>query len=180
MDTADQVRLVLQNLLAEQRTALPRPAVQFLDALLADESVLSRMQFCRPAERHQLRNSVLIATVDSPCWGVMLGNETGAGPGAAAQRTRLALEGLELTPGDVLERLRPLPVWFLALDPPYADPTPGEAVRLEHTVYALVSMQSSHLRRLALMDQIDAALEAHDKESYERLRQLLDPPETPS
>lgn len=175
METTDQVRLVLQTLLTEQRTALPRPAVKFLDALLADETVLSRMQFCRPVERHQLRNSVLIATEDSPCWGVMLGNETGAGPGAAAQRTRLALEGLELTPDEVLQRLRPVPIWFLALDPPYADPAPGEAVRLEQTVYALATMQAGHLRRLALMDQIDAALEAGDRESCERLRQLLDP-----
>lgn len=174
MDTPDQLRLVLKRLGAEQKGSLPRPAAQFLEALLGDEHLLGRMQFCRPQERHQLRNSVLIATDDSPCWGVMLGNDTGPGPGGASRRTRLALEGLELSPDEVLQRLRPLPIWFLALDPPYADPEPGAAPRAENTAYLLAAMHAAKLRRSALMDQIDAALEAHDKESYERLRALLD------
>jgi hypothetical protein len=169
----DQARQVLRRLLTEQKAQLPRPAAHFLEKLLADEDLLSRMRFCRLDERHLLRNSVMISVDDTPCWGVMLGNEPDGSRTTAQARSKLALEGLDLTPDQVLERLRPLPVWFLALDEFVAAPPQGEAPKAERTRYAFSAMSADSMRRLAILDQIDAALDAGDREGYERLRKLL-------
>lgn len=169
MDSLDQARLVLQRLLTERRK-LPRPAAHFLDGLLADEELLARMRFCRPEERQLLRNTVLISLEDGTCWAVMLGNDP---EGPSRVRPRLALEGLDLTPQEVLQRLRPLPIWFLALDPAYVAPEPGAAVKAEQTGYRLASLPFERLRRLALTDQLDAALEAGDHEACRRIRSQL-------
>lgn len=166
---SERKRLVLERLLAERSDSLYRPARRFLDGLLGDENLLGRMQFCRSEERPKLRNSVLISTEETPCWSVLLGNEPGGGPGSAAARARLALEGLDLGPVQLLERLRELPVWFLALDLPDVQPAPGEALTIELTVRSLMQVPWSDLRRLALLDQIDAALDDGDLQACHRL-----------
>lgn len=173
MDSMAQSRLVLDRLLTERKAHLPRPAAQFLERLLRDDDLLRRMRFCRLDERHLLRNSVLISVEDSPCWGVMLGNEPDGTRTTAQARSKLALEGLDLTPDQVMERLRPLPVWFLALDNSVFAPPPGEAPAIEKVQFAFRAMSAEEMRRLALLDQIDATLEAGDREGYERLRKLL-------
>lgn len=167
----DQKRLVLTRLLAERSQLLPRPARQFLEHLLRDDPLLERMSFCRCEERAGLRNSVLIATQDGHCWGVLLGNDPESGRGPS--RARLALEGLDLSPAELVEQLRTLPIWFLAVDPEYASPAAGTAAHLETTVHRLAALPAERIRRTALLDQIDAALDAGDREAYERLRALL-------
>lgn len=168
----DQKRLIVEQLLFEQRLALPRPARQFLDGLLVDPSVLSRMAFCRVEERSHLRNSVLISAEDGGTWAVMLGNDPTGGRAAAVERSRLALEGLDLTHAEVLERLAICPIWFLAVDQPYATPPAGRAMALEKGAHQLAGLGS--LRRRALLDQIDAALDDGDRGAFERLQRLLD------
>lgn len=173
MEMDHRKRLLLKRLLEERRKVLPRPARQFLEGLLGDEELLSRMRFCRASERSRLRNSVLIATEDAQCWAVLLDNDPEGARGGAHARARMALEGLDLSPAQVLERLKPLPVWFLAVDPPVEQPPAGEAVQLDRTIHGLAAIAPGRLRRLALLDQIDAALDAGDREGYERLRVLL-------
>jgi len=170
---SERKRLVLERLLAERSDSLYRPARRFLDGLLGDEALLSRMQFCRSEERSKLRNSVLISTEETPCWSVLLGNEPGGGPGSSAARARLALEGLDLGPIQLLERLRELPVWFLALDLPDVQPTLGEALSIEQTVRSLMTVPWSALHRIALLDQIDAALDDGDLQACHRLWAIL-------
>ncbi len=173
MKMVEQKRLVLTRLLEAKREVLPRPARQFLEKLLKDEALLERMGFCRSEERARLRNSVLIATEDACCWSVLLDNQPDAGRAGAQQRSRLALEGLDLSPDEVLERLRGLPIWFLAVDPVFASPPGGEAVRLENTLYRMVRMRAARLRRIALLDQIDAALDEGNRNAFKRLARLL-------
>jgi hypothetical protein len=174
VEMIDQKRLIVEQLLFEQRLALPRPARQFLDGLLVDPSLLARMAFCRGEERSHLRNSVLISAEDGGTWAVMLGNDPSGGRPAALERSRLALEGLGLTHAEVLERLASCPIWFLAVDQPYADPPPGKAMALERGAHQLAGLPIDRMRRRALLDQIDAALDDGDRAAFERLHRLLD------
>ena len=171
MELAEQKRLVLRRFLEERRHLILRPAKQFLEGLLCDAELLGRMRFCLADERRELRNSVLVSTADVACWAVLLDNDPERG--GAQARGRLALEGLDLSPADVLARLRSEPVWFLALEPAAGAPKPGEAVRIQRTVLGLAGAASRDLRRLALLDQIDAALDEGNREAYSRLQQLL-------
>lgn len=173
MEKVGHVRLVLARLLAERSKALPRTARRFLEILLSDELLLGRMRFCRSEERAKLKNSVLISCGDAPCWGVMLGNAPEAGRSATADRARLAVEGLSYSIDEVLHRLRTLPVWFLAVDPEYAFPDEAESIRIENTIYRMARADARGLRRQALMDQVDAALDDGDQEAYHRLCELL-------
>lgn len=165
----DQKRNVLGKFIESRKPLLPRPARRFLEELLKDDELLSRMHFCTPEDRRRLRNSVLICTEEVPCWAVLLGNE----PDAPSSRVRLALEGLNLSARQVLERLRGLPVWFLAVDSDLVAPTPGDAPRMEQTIYRLADASVFRLRRLALLDQVDAALDAGDRKAFKRLSRLL-------
>lgn len=165
-------RTLLLRLLEERRSQLPRPALRFLDLVLREEQLLERMHLCRPTERSAVRNSVWIST-EIGCWSVLLGNDPTGGTRAAQRRARLALEGLNLSPLEVVDCLRPLPVWFLALDSDVIEPPAGEAARLEHTRSRLAGMNAAHLRRTALLDQVDAALDARDEQGLLRLRRLL-------
>lgn len=171
MEHKTQARLVLTRLLAERRNLLPRAVVRFLDGLLSDEAALDAMAFCRMDERLQVRNSVLIATEGPVTWSVLLDHEPGS---KAATRPRQAGDGSDLSPEGLLERLRALPVWFLAVDAAFALPEPGAAARTERTLYGLAALQGRRMRRLALIDQIDAALEDGDRDAYDRLRELLE------
>ncbi|HWI61478.1 MAG TPA: hypothetical protein VNT75_06560 [Symbiobacteriaceae bacterium] len=166
----DARRAAVKKYLSERYDQIPRPARLLLTGILEDEALLSRMQFCRSEERPQLRNSLMVSTDEAPCWAILLGNVPGA---PARARARLVLQGLNLTPAEILGRLRTLPVWFLALDTPYAEPVPGEAPLAENTVYMLARLQSARLRTLAIMDQIDAALDESDLETVRRLHLLL-------
>lgn len=172
MDAVGQNRHVLLRLLEERRGSLPRPARLFLEDVVRDDELLRRMRFCRQDERGRLRNSVLISLEDGPCWAVLLGNDPTSLNGSQA-RARLALEGLDLSPAQVLGRLRELPIWFLALDPAYACPPPGEAARVEETGYRLARLDAPALRRQALHDQLDAALEQNDREAWDRIAAQL-------
>lgn len=163
-------RAALKRLLSERYDLIPRPARLLLTGIVEDERLLAQMRFCCHDERPWLRNSLMISTEDAPCWAVLLGNTPG---GAAKLRAKLVLQGLELSPGEILDRLRTLPIWFLAIDTPYATPVPGEATSVERTVYLLRQLSRSHLRQLAILDQIDAALDAGDLETCRRLRQLM-------
>lgn len=173
MTSADDKRSVLQRLLSDRRELLPRPARQFLHGLLKDELLLDRMQFCRAGERGQLHNSVLISTEDGCCWAVLLGNDPDGGRPAASARARLALDGLDLSPGDVLARLRRTPIWFLAVDETFISPPAGEAAAIDRTVHRFMAMPAGVIRRIALWDQIDAALDNGDHVACARLRALL-------
>lgn len=175
MDVVGQNRLVLLRVLEQCRKGLPRPARLFLEEVLRDDALLGRMRFCRLDERARLRNSVLISVEDGPCWAVLLGNDPTGRDGSKA-RARLALEGLDLSPAQVISRLRDLPIWFLALDPGFACPPPGEAARLEETGYRLAQLNRSALRRQALLDQLDAALDARDRDAWDRIQGLLGTP----
>lgn len=166
----DARRAAVKKYLTDCYDQIPRPARLLLTGILEDEALLSRMQFCCQSERPQLRNSLLVSTDETPCWAILLGNQPGAN---ARARARLVLQGLNLTPAEILSRLRMLPIWFLAIDTPYADPTPGEAVAAEHTVYMLARLQAARLRTLAIMDQIDAALDASELDVVRRLHGLL-------
>jgi hypothetical protein len=171
MENKDQARLVLTRLLAERRNLLPRPAARFLDGLLQDEALLASMEFCRRDERHQLRNSVLVATEEDGAWAALLGHDPDARTGP---RPRTAQETPAPGAEEVLDRLQGLPVWFLAVDPAYLLPEPGAAARTERTRYGLAACHGPRLRRLALIDQIDAALDEGDRDAYQRLRVLLE------
>ncbi|MDB4896934.1 MAG: hypothetical protein JWN15_3196 [Firmicutes bacterium] len=173
MTSADDKRSVLQRLLSDRRDLLPRPARQFLDGLLKDDPLVERMRFCRAQERGQLRNSVLISTEDGCCWAVLLGNDPEAGRSASHARARLALEGLDLSPGDVLEQLRRTPIWFLAVDEAFISPPAGEAAATDRTVHRFMAMPAGAIRRAVLWDQIDAALDSGDHATCARLRALL-------
>lgn len=153
---------------------LPRPARRFLDLLLPEAEILARMYLCRPEERAAVRHSVWIST-EYGCWSVLLGNDPAKGARSAQARARLALEGLDLTPGEVVERLRSVPVWFLALDEQDADIPAGEAARIERTLGGLAALRPADLRRRVLMDQLDAALDAGDRVGFDRIRRLLGP-----
>ncbi len=170
METGDRHQVI--RLLTERRNALPRPALKFIDLLRRDDVLLGRMHLCRPVERSRVSHSVWISH-EQGCWSVLLGNDPEGGNRSAQSRARLALEGLDLSPSEVAERLRAVPVWFLAVDPDVALPPAGEAARLERTVMRLSALSSEQVRRTALLDQIDAALEARDTEAAERLRRLL-------
>lgn len=173
MTSADDKRSVLQRLLSDRRDLLPRPARQFLQSLLNDDLLLDRMHFCRAGERGQLRNSVLITTDDGCCWAVLLGNDPEGGRSASNARARLALEGLDLSPSDVLARLRGTPIWFLAVDEAFVSPPAGEAAATDRTVHRFMAMPAGAIQRLAIWDQIDAALDAGDHATCARLRALL-------
>lgn len=166
-------RHLLLRLLTERRALISRPAVRFLEAVAADEELQNRMHLCRISERSQLRNTIWISTQTS-CWSVLLGNDPGGGARAAASRARLALEGLDMTVPEVLQRLRSVPVWFLALDEEEAEPPAGEALRLQDTLTRLSNCNAERLRRSALLDQVDAALEAGDLHGLEGLRRLME------
>jgi hypothetical protein len=157
-------------MLKERYDLIPRPARLLLMGIVEDEALLSRMHFCCPDERLWVRNSLLISSDDAPVWALLLGNTPG---GTSRARARLVLQGLDLTPAEILDRLRALPVWFLAIDQPYATPVPGEAAAIELTVYALARLPAERVRARAIQDQIDAALEAGDFEACARLRSLL-------
>ncbi|HYF94854.1 MAG TPA: hypothetical protein VD969_21785 [Symbiobacteriaceae bacterium] len=163
-------RAALQRLLADQSSRIPRPARHLLNGIVADDALLSRMHFCCPDERPLLRNSLLISTDEVPCWAILLGNVPGS---AARTRAKLVLQGLNLAPAEILERLRTLPVWFIAVDPPYAAPAPGIAAALERTVYQLARLSPFRLRTRAILDQIDAALDEGDLQTCRRLHGLL-------
>lgn len=171
MEQSERKRSVLRRFVEERRHLIPRPARQFLEGLLRDSDLLSRMIFCRAEERKDLHNSVLVSTLETACWAVMLGNDPERG--GAQARSRLALEGLNMSPAEVLERLRQEPVWFLALEPSEIDQRSGEAVRVQRTILGLAGAETRGLRRLALLDQIDAALDEGNREAYARLQHLL-------
>lgn len=172
MEMVDQTRLLLGNFLTERRATMTRPARKFLEGLLCDDLLLARMRFCRWDERRYLHNSVLITTEGGAVWAVMLGHDPDAGQSARG-RAALALDGLDLSPDQVLERLRQVPLWFLAIDAGYAAPPAGEAARADRTAYQLSRMPAESMRRKALLDQIDAALEAGDVAVCARLRTSL-------
>lgn len=163
-------RAVLRALLTERRQVIPRPARLLLTMLLEDDDLLSRMHFCQPDERTYLRNSLLIATEETACWAVLLGNTPGS---AGHVRARLVLEGLNLSPGEITGRLRSLPVWFLAIDAPFAAPVRGQAAATETTAYRLAGLPAAQLRRRALLDQIDAALADGNFDACRALSRLL-------
>lgn len=163
----------LSELLARRYQVIPRPAREFLTSLLEDGPLLARMHFCLAEERSRLRNSVLIATEEVSCWGVLLDNDPQGGRKTARERAKRALSGLEMTPEETLERLRQLPVWFLAVDPPFAQPPAGEAPRIEWTIYQLARLNPARIRRLTINDQLDAALQDGDYVAARHLRHLL-------
>jgi hypothetical protein len=173
MPSSDQKRHVLGRLLSERRPHLPRPARLFVEGLLQDEPLLERMRFCRWEERGQLRNSILISTEDGTCWAVLLGNDPENSRTSSMARARLALEGLDLSPAEVLDRLRQVPIWFLALDDEYSTGVGGEAAAADRTAHRLAALPFEDLRRAVLWDQMDAALEAGDLTACRRLRELL-------
>jgi|GEM_PF-5973877 len=166
-------RRLVRQILEERSPCLLRPASQFLTSILADDALLGSMCLCHPRERSSLRNSVLIAAGETACWAPMLGNDPDGGRRGAEQRARLVLDGLDLSPGDLLERLRSLPIWFLAIEDWPELPETGQARLSEWTVYQMARLPSAHLRRMALMDQIDAALDARDHDAAWRIWRLL-------
>jgi hypothetical protein len=170
MESLEARRTAVKRLLKERYILIPRPARLLLMGIVEEEALLARMRFCRPDERPSLRNTLLVSADEAPVWALMLGNTPGA---PSRQRAQLVLQGLDLSPAEILDRLRVLPIWFLAIDLPYADPVPGEAHSVERTVYALSQLPADRIRAKAVKDQIDAALEAGDFEACERLRQLL-------
>lgn len=160
-------RSLLERFLAERSSSMPRKGAIFLELVLQSDA-LCTMHFCRPRDRAKLRDSILIATTGVSVWGVLLGNDSGGGP---ERRVRLCLDLLDLTPAQVLERLQSLPVWFLCIDEAY---TPAEEHRppdVEATVMAPAPWH--RLRRLALLDQLDAALDEGDWAIAGKLRSLL-------
>lgn len=170
MESLEARRTAVKRLLKERYDLIPRPARLLLMGIVEEEALLARMRFCCPDERPWLRNSLLVSADDAPVWALLLGNTPGA---PSRHRARLVLQGLDLSPAEILDRLRALPIWFLAIDPPYATPVPGEAPSVERTVYLLTQLPAERMRVKALQDQIDAALEAGDFEACQRLRLLL-------
>ncbi|MFZ5816707.1 MAG: hypothetical protein ACOY93_15660 [Bacillota bacterium] len=165
---------VLQQALRAGGNRLPRAAARLVMAVLADTELLERMRFCNPTDRRHLRDSILVSAEDGGCYSVILGSEGPQGERGRGNRTRLALEGLNLPLFDLLERLRTLPVWFLAVDEAVHQVEPGEAIRLQETIYRLASLSGTALRRLALQDQLDAALDAEDYGACARIREVMD------
>jgi len=170
MESLEARRTAVKRLLKERYDLIPRPARLLLMGIVEEEALLTRMRFCCPDERPWLRNSLLVSADDAPVWALLLGNTPGA---PSRQRARLVLQGLDLLPSEILDRLRVLPVWFLAIDPPYATPVPGEAPAVERTVYLLSRLPTEEMRNRALLDQIDAGLGAGEFDTCQRWRSLL-------
>jgi hypothetical protein len=167
----DQKQLILQRVLEERPLAMPRPAHLVLEQLLADTALIERMEFCCNEERGRLRNSVQIACNDSG-WSLLLNHEP-ASSSAAQVQSGPSRGGLEMTPAEVLKWLQTVPIWFLAIDPIFVSPILGAAPKMEQTVHRLAPLHNRGLRRLVLMDQIDAALDEQNRDRYDQLQRLL-------
>jgi hypothetical protein len=165
MDLAAK-KAIVRRFLQERRQLMPRRGILFLELLLGS-GPLGTMHFCTEYERARLRDSVLVMTEVVSVWAVMLGNE----PDRAEARARLSLEQLDLTPPAVIDRLRDLPVWFLCIDEPYRPRRPRRAADVERAALSLPNAPA--LRRTALLDQLDAALDERDWTRVSALRSLL-------
>lgn len=154
-DLVARNRLGITRLLAAAERRLPADARLFFEALLAEPAVLQNGRLCAPGPWPELPTLILI-DAESSTWQARVG-------GLIAS----------LAPADLFDLLRREPIWFLAVQGAPLTPLEPDPLLADRAARLLKSLQSERVRRIALLDQIDAALDAGDRDSYERLQRQL-------
>lgn len=153
MDLVARNRLGITRLLAAAERRLPREALGFLEGVLAEPALLQSLRFCAGGEWPELASLIQI-DANSATW-------------------QIRLEGHSAPPEGLLTALRRAPIWFLAVQGAPLEPLEPDPLMAERGARLIDSLQAERARRVALLDQIDAALDAGDRASYERLCRLL-------
>jgi hypothetical protein len=157
MEWVTRNRLAITRLLAEHEALLPPEAISFFELLLAEPAVLQVGRFCSSGEWDGVQNLIQIRLRGRPAWQARVGGR----PLGAAD------------PATLLGQLRGEAVWFLSVDGGKLEPLEAEPLLTERALRTLAGLQAERVRRIALLDQIDAALDAGDRDSYLRLQRLL-------
>jgi hypothetical protein len=155
MDLVTRNRLGIARLLAAAERRLPSDALLFLEAVLAEPVLLQAGRLCAPGPWPALPTLI---EIDLP---------------KATWQARVGAQSAPLKPEPLLDLLRPEPIWFLAVSGVALEPLEPDPVMANRAARLIDSLQLERVRRIALLDQIDAALDAGDRESYDRLQRLL-------
>lgn len=155
MELVARNRLGITRLLAAAERRLPSEAILFFEGVLADPAVLQTGRLCGPGPWPDLPTLIQV-DAESSTWQARVGGSLVA-----------------LAPEELLELLRREPIWFLAVAGAPFEPLEPDPLLADRAARLLDSLQSERVRRIALLDQIDAALDAGDRESYERLQRQL-------
>lgn len=152
MELVARNRLGITRLLAAAERRLPTEALLFFEGVLADPDVLQTGRLCGPGTWPELATLIQI-DAERSSWQARVGGSLVA-----------------LAPEALIDLLRREPIWFLSVSGAPIEPTELDPLLAERAARLLETLQSERVRRIALLDQIDAALDAGDRESYERLQ----------
>jgi hypothetical protein len=155
MDLVARNRLGITRLLAAAEQRLPADALLFFEGILAEPELLQSGRFCSPGPLADLPTLILI-DAERRSWQARIGGLS-----------------VSCTPSELLDLLRREPIWFLAIQGAPLEPLEPDPLVADRAARLLDSLQNERVRRIALLDQIDAALDAGDRESYDRLQRLL-------
>lgn len=155
MDLVARNRMGITRLLAAAERRLPAEALLFFEGVLAEPALLETGRLCGPGPWSELATLIQI-DADQSTWQARIGGNLVA-----------------LAPDELIDLLRREPIWFLAVSGAPIEPTVPDPLSADRAARLLESLQSERVRRIALLDQIDAALDAGDRESYERLQRRL-------
>lgn len=155
MELVARNRLGITRLLAAAERRLPAEALRFFEGVLAEPDVLQTGRLCGPGSWPEIATLIQIDAENSS-WQARVGGNLVA-----------------LAPDELIDLLRREPIWFLSVSGAPLEPTEDDPLLAERAARLLESLQSERVRRIALLDQIDAALDAGDRESYERLQRQL-------
>lgn len=155
MDLVTRNRLAITRLMAAAERRLPSLAMTFLERLLSEPAALQVGRLCAAGEWRELPTLIQIDT-DRIRWQVRVGGAP-----------------VSLEPEVLVSRLMLEPIWFLAVRGTPMEPLEEDPLLVDRAARLCASLESGRLRRIALLDQIDAALDSRDRETYERLQRLL-------
>jgi hypothetical protein len=155
MDLVTRNRLAITRLMATAERRLPVTALLFLERLLGEPAALQVGRLCATGEWGEIQSLIQIDTNRST-WQARVGGAP------------VALE-----PEALVTRLMAEPVWFLCVSGARIEPLEADPILTDRAARLFASLESGRIRRIALLDQIDAALDDGDRETYDRLQRLL-------
>jgi hypothetical protein len=155
MDLVTRNRLAITRLMATAERRLPAAALCFLERLLAEPAALQVCRLCAAGEWGEIQSLIQIET-NLSTWQARVGGAP-----------------VSLEPEALVTRLMAEPVWFLCVTGAPLQPLEGDPLLTDRAARLFATLESGRIRRIALLDQIDAALDDGDRERYDRLQRLL-------
>jgi hypothetical protein len=152
-DLVTRNRMGITRLLAAAERRLPPEAIHLFEQLLAEPVLLQAGRLCEPGAWPDLPTLIQIDAVDCS-WEARVG-------------------GAPVRPNRLIELLRREPIWFLSVRGAKLEPLEPDPVLTDRAARLLRSLQRERVLRIALLDQIDAALDAGDRDSFDRLQRQL-------